>query len=116
MDTRLGPRGSGLSGGQKQRIAIARALVGRPQLLVLDEPTSALDLRSEELLQQTIESLKDEVTMVIITHRLTTLRSCDRVLVLERGRQQHFGPRQEVLAAAEFLSGIMGVGDDGRGG
>jgi len=116
MDTRLGPRGSGLSGGQKQRIAIARALVGQPQLLVLDEPTSALDLRSEELLQQTIESLKGEVTMVIITHRLTTLRSCDRVLVLERGHQQHFGPREEVLAAAEFLSGIMGVGDDGRAG
>lgn len=114
MDTRLGPRGSGLSGGQKQRIAIARALVGRPQLLVLDEPTSALDLRSEELLQQTIDSLKGAVTMVIITHRLTTLRSCDRVLVLEHGRQQHVGPRDEVLAAASFLSGIMGTrADDG---
>ncbi|HEX7135008.1 MAG TPA: ABC transporter ATP-binding protein [Iamia sp.] len=108
METRLGPRGSGLSGGQKQRIAIARALVGRPQLLVLDEPTSALDLRSEELLQETIDTLKGEVTMVIITHRLSTLRSCDRVLVLEHGRQQQFGPREEVLATAAFLSGIMG--------
>jgi ATP-binding cassette subfamily B protein len=81
---------------------------------VLDEPTSALDLRSEELLQQTIDSLKGAVTMVIITHRLTTLRSCDRVLVLEHGRQQHVGPRDEVLAAASFLSGIMGTrADDG---
>ncbi len=109
MDTMLGPRGAGLSGGQKQRVAIARALVGRPQLLVLDEPTSALDLRSEELLQQTIDSLKGTVTMVIITHRLSTLRSCDRVLVLDRGRQQEFGPRDEVLATASFLSGIMGA-------
>jgi len=112
METRLGPRGTGLSGGQKQRIAIARALVGRPQLLVLDEPTSALDLRSEALLQQTIDSLKGEVTMVIITHRLSTLRSCDRVLVLEGGHQKQLGPRDEVLAAAEFLSGIMGIAPD----
>ena len=109
IDTRLGPRGSGLSGGQKQRVAIARALVGRPALLVLDEPTSALDMRSEELLQQTIDSLKGEVTMVIITHRLRTLHACDRVLVLEQGRQQQYGPRDEVLAEASFLTGIMGA-------
>lgn len=110
LETRLGPRGVGLSGGQKQRVAIARALVGRPQLLVLDEPTSALDLRSEQLLQETIDDLKGEVTMVIITHRLSTLRSCDRVLVLEGGRPQQVGPRDEVLATASFLTGLL---DDG---
>jgi ABC-type multidrug transport system fused ATPase/permease subunit len=96
FDTELGPRGSGLSGGQKQRIAIARALVGAPRLLVLDEPSSALDVRSERLLQQTIEDLKGHVTLVIVAHRLTTLTCCDRVIAMANGRIQAIGTLEEL--------------------
>ena len=102
FDTELGPRGAGLSGGQKQRIAIARALVGEPQLLVLDEPTSALDVRSEQLLQQTIQDLKGRVTLVIVAHRLTTLACCDRVIAMADGRVQTIGTLEEALARLSF--------------
>lgn len=102
FDTELGPRGAGLSGGQKQRIAIARALVGEPQLLVLDEPTSALDVRSEQLLQDTIRDLKGRVTLVIIAHRLTTLACCDRVIAMADGRIQTIGALDEALATVSF--------------
>jgi len=85
FDTVLGPRGSGLSGGQKQRLAIARALVGKPAVIVLDEPTSALDAESERLVQDTIRELKGTVTFVIVAHRATTLALCDRLVVVRNG-------------------------------
>jgi len=96
FDAPLGARGSGLSGGQRQRLAIARALVGEPDLLVLDEPTSALDVHSERLLQRTIEELAGRVTMVIVAHRLTTIAACERLLVLEQGEIVAHGPYAEV--------------------
>jgi ATP-binding cassette, subfamily B, bacterial len=88
FDTSLGPRGAGLSGGQKQRVAFARALAGRPRLLILDEPTSALDAESERRIRNTITELKGRVTLVIVAHRLSTLDVCDRVISLEAGRIQ----------------------------
>jgi ATP-binding cassette, subfamily B, bacterial len=88
FDTSLGPRGAGLSGGQKQRVAFARALAGRPRLLILDEPTSALDGESERRIRNTITELKGRVTLVIVAHRLSTLDVCDRVISLEAGRIQ----------------------------
>lgn len=97
FDTQLGPRGAGLSGGQRQRVAIARALAGQAPLLILDEPTSALDVRSEQLLQRTIEELRGDVTMVIVAHRLTTLASCDRVVAMANGRVKAVGSLDEVL-------------------
>jgi ATP-binding cassette subfamily B protein len=84
--TELGPSGTGLSGGQKQRVAIARAMVGEPRFLVLDEPSSALDARSDALLQETITGLGSRVTTLIIAHRASTLRVCDRIGVLVAGR------------------------------
>jgi ATP-binding cassette, subfamily B, bacterial len=102
FDTELGPRGAGLSGGQKQRIAIARALAGDPQLLVLDEPTSALDVRSEQLLQQTITDLHGRVTLVIVAHRISTLTICDRVVAMADGRIVTIGTLEEALAHVEF--------------
>ncbi len=93
----LGPRGAGLSGGQKQRVAIARALAADPSLLVLDEPTSALDPRSEQLLVETLSSLKGRTTMVIVAHRLRTVRMCDRLAVFEQGRIVQIGTPAELL-------------------
>lgn len=88
FDTMLGPRGIGLSGGQKQRLAIARALVGKPQLLVLDEPTSALDSISEQRLQDTLRSLKGGMTIVVVAHRASTLEICDRLVRMRAGRME----------------------------
>ena len=95
-DTVLGSRGGALSGGQRQRISIARALVGSPSMLVLDEPTSALDMRSESLVHETLRELKGSVTLFVIAHRLSTLNTCDRIMVMRQGRLQAFGPRSEL--------------------
>lgn len=85
-DTLIGPGARGLSGGQRQRLAIARALLARPQLLIMDEPTSALDERSEILVSKTLEELKGGSTIVLIAHRPATLTVCDRIFEMKEGR------------------------------
>jgi len=85
-ETIIGDKGVKLSGGQRQRIAIARELSKEPQLMIFDEATSALDTESEQLIQQSINSLKGERTIVIIAHRLSTVRNCDYTYVLNEGR------------------------------
>jgi ATP-binding cassette, subfamily B, bacterial len=102
FDTSLGERGQQLSGGQRQRIAIARALVGQPELLILDEPTSALDLKSESVIRDTIAALKGQVTVVIIAHRISTLEACDRIMVIRDGVLEAFGPAEELARNDEF--------------
>lgn len=84
--TRLGERGLRLSGGQRQRVAIARALYRNPEILVFDEATSALDSETEVAVMEAIRSLAHQKTIVIVTHRLATLRDCDQIYVLENGK------------------------------
>jgi len=96
-DTVLGEQGGGLSGGQRQRIAIARALLGDPRILVLDEATSALDYESEYLIQQNMAAICSGRTVIVIAHRLSTVRHCDRIVVLERGRAVETGTHEELL-------------------
>jgi ABC-type bacteriocin/lantibiotic exporter with double-glycine peptidase domain len=85
VNQRIGENGAGLSGGQAQRISIARALYCRPKLLIFDEATSALDQANENHIQNTIDSLANEVTCVIIAHRLTTVENCDSIIWVDNG-------------------------------
>lgn len=97
----VGENGVLLSGGQAQRVAIARALYARPQLLIFDEATSSLDQSNEDSIQQTIDRLSNQITCVIIAHRLSTVRNCDHIVWLEKGRIRMQGTAEKVLAAYE---------------
>jgi ABC-type multidrug transport system fused ATPase/permease subunit len=98
LDTSLGDRGVRVSGGQRQRIAIARALYGRPTLLVLDEATSALDRIGETAVQDALNALHGQVTTVTIAHRLATIRHCDTIFLLDDGRLVAQGGYDELFA------------------
>jgi len=99
FDTQLGERGVTLSGGQRQRIAIARAILRDAPLLLLDEATSALDAESETLVQTALEELMRHRTTLVIAHRLATVLSCDRILVMDRGRIVEQGTHASLVAA-----------------
>lgn len=97
-DTQLEERGSNLSGGQRQRIAIARALVTNPQILILDEATAALDYESERVFQRNLQHISKGRTVLIIAHRLSTVRNADRILVMDQGQLVEDGTHSALMA------------------
>ncbi len=97
-DTVLGERGSTLSGGQRQRIAIARALITDPRILIFDEATSALDYESEHIIQENMRAISEGRTVLVIAHRLSTVRAADRIITVEEGWIVEDGSHEELLA------------------
>lgn len=101
LETVIGDRGMKLSGGERQRIVLARAMLKKPRILILDEATSALDSESEALIQKAIESLKGQMTVVVIAHRLATIRSADQIVVMEDGKVIQVGGFAELATEEE---------------
>ncbi len=96
-DTMVGERGTGLSGGQKQRIAIARALLTNPRILIFDEATSALDYESESIIQNNLKQICKNRTVLIIAHRLSTLKDADAIMVVEKGSIAEYGSIRNLM-------------------
>ena len=112
FDTLVGERGVRLSGGQRQRIGLARALYKRAAVLVLDEATSALDAGTEQAVMQAIDALGESITVLMVAHRVTSLRNCDRIVELSAGNIGRSGTYEEIIehetpkkpALQEFLT------------
>jgi ATP-binding cassette subfamily B (MDR/TAP) protein 1 len=107
LETIVGSKGTKLSGGQKQRIAIARALIKRPKILILDEATSALDSESEAVFQKELFNLKGKMTIIIVSHRLCTIKDCDEIVVINEGKIVEKGKHEELIACRGIYHSLM---------
>ncbi|MGY1855005.1 ABC transporter ATP-binding protein [Modestobacter sp. SYSU DS0290] len=120
LDTRIGEQGLSLSGGQRQRLALARAVLGRPSVLVLDDPLSALDVHTEALVERALREVLAETTALVVAHRASTVLLADRVALLEHGRITAVGPHSELLATVpayrDLLSSAPELAGAGEGG
>ena len=96
VNTYISEKGNNLSGGQKQRLGIARAIYTNPSILILDEATSSLDSQTEAIFTENLMSLKNKVTMIVVAHRLSTIRQCDRLIYIEQGRILSTGSFEDV--------------------
>ncbi len=109
LDTVVGEHGLRLSGGERQRVAIARALYGDPELLVFDEATSALDNRTERDLTLAVDALQGGRTVIVIAHRLSTVRRCRRIVFLRRGRIEGDGEFDQLLRTSREFRAMIAV-------
>ena len=100
--TLLGERGVNLSGGQKQRIAIARAIIKEPQILILDDSLSAVDTETEEKILSNIGTISKNITLIIATHRISSAKKCDKILVLENGKVIEYGTHNKLVKNKEY--------------
>lgn len=105
-DTIVGERGVGLSGGQKQRISLARALVTDPSIIILDDTTSAVDMETESLIQKELASISNERTVFIIAYRISSVKDCDTILVLDKGKIIESGTHQELLEQKGYYESV----------
>jgi ABC-type multidrug transport system fused ATPase/permease subunit len=110
LDSLVGERGTRLSGGQRQRIGIARALYLRPELLVLDEATSALDNETERRITETIDQLRGQLTLVVVAHRLSTVRHADRLVFMNAGAIEAIGTFEEVRRTSSTFAHLVDLG------
>ena len=110
LDTHVGERGTRLSGGQRQRVGIARALFRDPRLLILDEATSALDNETEHRISETIRALRGEVTLIIVAHRLSTVRHCDQIALMSAGRISSVGTFRSLQTSSPEFARLVELG------
>jgi ABC-type bacteriocin/lantibiotic exporter with double-glycine peptidase domain len=105
MQTVISEGQGGVSGGQKQRLMIARAIVGRPRILIMDEATSALDNLTQKKVTDSLDAL--DCTRIVIAHRLSTIRSCDRIIALDKGRIVESGTYEELMERGGFFADLV---------
>lgn len=108
-DTVIGGRAIRMSGGQRQRIGLARALIGAKKLLILDEATSALDAESESKLLQAVDELRGGISIIMIAHRLSTLKHVDKIYVLDEGRVIESGTLQDLISSNGMFSKLWAL-------
>lgn len=111
-DNPVGEHGCNLSGGQRQRIAIARALITNPKILIFDEATSALDYESERIIQSNMGSICRGRTVFVIAHRLSTVRQCDRIIVMDRGRIVESGNHDQLIEQKGYYAKLHSMQSD----
>lgn len=109
-DTRLGERGHRISGGERQRLAIARAYIRNPDILLLDEPTASLDGRNERLMQEALDHLMKERTVVVVAHRLSTVRHADAIIVIDEGQVIETGTHEELVQLGGKYAAMVRAG------
>ncbi len=112
LETRIGEQGLSLSGGQRQRLALARAVVGRPAVLVLDDPLSALDIHTEAQVEKALRSVLAGTTALVVAHRASTVQLADRVALLEGGRITAVGTHSELMATVPAYQDLLASRED----